>query len=221
MEGCVLCWVELVRRLAGVRASLQEQMASINKVTLGLKGADGEQDEARIGGTADAWGLSPREWADYTLSEVASVTTALNNGIAASKRALSLASGSLHHEMLQELYSKISEVGLTRELLHDIFPDSLIQRLRSGGAAHSHSNGSSPDAITSENSLPMERWPIVVFLMSAVTCLTTSASYHLFNCHSLTVSNFLLLLDYAGISVLICGSFFPPIFYGFYCDVGE
>lgn len=66
----------------------------------------------------------------------------------------------------------------------------------------------------------MEKWPIVVFLLSAVTCLTTSASYHLFNCHSLTVSNLLLLLDYAGISVLIGGSFLPPIFYGFYCDVG-
>jgi len=27
-----------------------------------------------------------------------------------------------------------------------------------------------------------------------------------------------LLLDYAGISILIGGSFLPPIFYGFYCD---
>jgi predicted membrane channel-forming protein YqfA (hemolysin III family) len=35
---------------------------------------------------------------------------------------------------------------------------------------------------------------------------------------SCQVSNLLLLLDYAGISILIGGSFLPPIFYGFYCD---
>jgi adiponectin receptor len=60
-------------------------------------------------------------------------------------------------------------------------------------------------------------WPIVVFLLSACFCLFTSASYHLFNCHSRQLNDVLLLLDYVGISVLIAGSFYPPIFYGFYC----
>lgn len=60
-------------------------------------------------------------------------------------------------------------------------------------------------------------WPIVVFLLSACFCLFTSASYHLFNCHSRQLNDVLLLLDYVGISVLIAGSFYPPIYYGFYC----
>jgi len=64
----------------------------------------------------------------------------------------------------------------------------------------------------------LTRWPIVVFLLSACVCLMTSALYHLFNCHSRALNDALLLLDYVGISVLIAGSFFPPIFYGFFCS---
>ena len=54
----------------------------LRQVTLGLEGTDGS---GGAGGLSEAsWpGLSPREWADYTLSEVAVVSTALNNGIAA------------------------------------------------------------------------------------------------------------------------------------------
>jgi len=63
----------------------------------------------------------------------------------------------------------------------------------------------------------LTRWPIVVFLLSACVCLMTSALYHLFNCHSRALNDALLLLDYVGISVLIAGSFFPPIYYGFFC----
>jgi len=32
------------------------------------------------------------------------------------------------------------------------------------------------------------------------------------------VNQYLLRLDYAGISILIFGSVFPPFYYGFYCD---
>ena len=65
---------------------------------------------------------------------------------------------------------------------------------------------------------PLERWPIIVFLISAFSCLFMSASYHLFNCHSRYLNDILLLLDYSGISILIAGSSIPPVFYGFYCD---
>ena len=36
--------------------------------------------------------------------------------------------------------------------------------------------------------------------------------------NSRSLNDALLLLDYVGISVLIAGSYYPPIFYGFYCD---
>ena len=184
MEGCVVCWVELVRRLAGVRATLQDQMASINTVTMGLADTHGMGGEGSGGEEEGSWGLSPREWADYTMSEVASVTTALNNGIAASKRALTHASSRLHHELLQDVYNQMSGMrGMADDVLHDIFPDRLLEQLR----AVSSGDVTGQAAIAGVEEASMERWPIVMFLLSAVTCLTTSASYHLFNCHSLEV----------------------------------
>ncbi|KAI0078360.1 HlyIII-domain-containing protein [Panus rudis PR-1116 ss-1] len=57
-----------------------------------------------------------------------------------------------------------------------------------------------------------------IFLTSAVICLLFSASYHTFDAHSEEVSVKCHALDYSGIVVLTLGSFFPCIYYGFYCD---
>ncbi|QRV99917.1 adiponectin receptor [Ceratobasidium sp. AG-Ba] len=45
-----------------------------------------------------------------------------------------------------------------------------------------------------------------------------SALFHAANCHSPSVSNRCHMLDYTGIVVLIVGSFYPCVYYGFYCD---
>jgi len=66
--------------------------------------------------------------------------------------------------------------------------------------------------------MPLSRWPIIVFLISAVFCLLCSAIFHLFYCLSHKANQILLRLDYAGISILITGSCFPPLVYGFYCQ---
>lgn len=66
--------------------------------------------------------------------------------------------------------------------------------------------------------VPLSRWPIIVFLLSAVFCLMCSAIYHAFHCISDRASQILSRLDYAGISILITGSCFPPFVYGFYCQ---
>ncbi|EKX31893.1 hypothetical protein GUITHDRAFT_121917 [Guillardia theta CCMP2712] len=184
MEGCVMCWADLVRRLASVKQKLQDQVSSITT-------SMGHIDDHN----SLVWGLSPSEWAEYTASEVSSVTTALNNGISAAKRALIHASVNIQGEMVHEM-QKVREV-INQDFFH---------RFKINGE-------------TLNSQAIVERWPIVIFLLSAFTCLLTSASYHLFNCHSLTLANVLLFLDYAGISILIGGSFVPPIFYGFYCDV--
>ncbi|EDR08031.1 uncharacterized protein LACBIDRAFT_184966 [Laccaria bicolor S238N-H82] len=60
---------------------------------------------------------------------------------------------------------------------------------------------------------------IVIFLLSAVFCLTASAFYHAASCHSKEVSSRCHALDYSGIVVLIVGSFYPSIYYGFFCDL--
>ncbi|OBZ67987.1 ADIPOR-like receptor SPBC12C2.09c [Grifola frondosa] len=58
-----------------------------------------------------------------------------------------------------------------------------------------------------------------IFLSSAVFCLFSSAFYHTFTVYSREVSARCNALDYSGIVVLIVGSFFPCIYYGFFCDM--
>ncbi|RLN97422.1 hypothetical protein BBJ28_00013791 [Nothophytophthora sp. Chile5] len=60
-------------------------------------------------------------------------------------------------------------------------------------------------------------WPIFVFMVSAVICLTCSATFHLLFVYSRSAYMFLSRLDYAGITVLIAGSFYPMVYYSFYC----
>jgi adiponectin receptor len=59
--------------------------------------------------------------------------------------------------------------------------------------------------------------PMMVFIGSAVFCLSCSSLYHLFNSHSLMVNNMMSRLDYSGTSILIAGSFFPVVYYTFFC----
>ncbi|KAG0048050.1 hypothetical protein BGZ83_006938 [Gryganskiella cystojenkinii] len=55
------------------------------------------------------------------------------------------------------------------------------------------------------------------FMLGAIICLSMSASFHTFCCHSEVVSSQWNRCDYVGIVFLIVGSFYPAIFYGFYC----
>ena len=49
-------------------------------------------------------------------------------------------------------------------------------------------------------------------------CLGFSSVFHLFFSMSERTNRMLLKLDYAGINLLITGSAFPPVVYGFYCQ---
>jgi len=69
----------------------------------------------------------------------------------------------------------------------------------------------------SYRNVPLSRWPIIVFLLTAVFCCLCSAIYHGFCCISERANQVLRRLDYAGISILITGSCFPVYVYGFYC----
>jgi hypothetical protein len=59
---------------------------------------------------------------------------------------------------------------------------------------------------------------IAAFLAGLLTCLACSTIFHLGCCHSRHVSRFSNKADYVGIVALQVGSFFPLIYYGFYCD---
>lgn len=60
-------------------------------------------------------------------------------------------------------------------------------------------------------------WPFYVFLCGSMFCLLSSTTCHLFSCHSHRLNLRLLHLDYAGITIMIITSFFPPIYYIFQC----
>ncbi|CDZ98413.1 Predicted membrane proteins, contain hemolysin III domain [Phaffia rhodozyma] len=70
---------------------------------------------------------------------------------------------------------------------------------------------------------PTLRWTdkfhFTIFLISAATCLGFSATYHTLSCHSRKISKRWNQFDYIGIVLLIVGSNFPAIYYGFYCDL--
>jgi adiponectin receptor len=69
-----------------------------------------------------------------------------------------------------------------------------------------------------EKGSKLPRWPVFVFLTSAVICLGSSAIFHWFSAHSRELHEFLNRLDYAGISILIAGSCYPPYYYFFHCE---
>jgi len=58
----------------------------------------------------------------------------------------------------------------------------------------------------------------VIFLLSAIFCLGCSTTFHTLQCHSKEVSKRCHILDYIGIVVLTVGSYYPTVYYGFFCD---
>jgi len=62
------------------------------------------------------------------------------------------------------------------------------------------------------------RLVFVVYLGSAQLCFFGSTVYHLMYCHSEQALLTTARLDYSGISGLIAGSFFPPIYFIYYCE---
>ncbi|XP_011084126.1 heptahelical transmembrane protein 1 [Sesamum indicum] len=71
------------------------------------------------------------------------------------------------------------------------------------------------DINSRETSTP--NWPFYVFLCGSMFCLLSSSMCHLFCCHSRRLNEYLLQLDYVGITIMIITSFFPPIYYIFQC----
>jgi adiponectin receptor len=57
----------------------------------------------------------------------------------------------------------------------------------------------------------------VIYAASAVYTFGASLSYHWFNCMSSVHHTCLLRMDISGIGFLILGSFYPPVYYSFYC----
>ena len=55
-------------------------------------------------------------------------------------------------------------------------------------------------------------------ITGAILCLSFSTTFHLFDIANAKLHGFLSRLDYGGISLLIMGSAFPPLIYGYGCN---
>ena len=64
---------------------------------------------------------------------------------------------------------------------------------------------------------PAPRWPMYVFLAGAIVCLLFSSTCHTLACVGARVSSIVWRIDYVGIAVLIVASFYPVVYYSFYC----
>ena len=60
-------------------------------------------------------------------------------------------------------------------------------------------------------------WPLTIFYLSITICLALSTTFHISMSHSKTVCENLITFDYIGIVVLITGTFWPFVYYGFLC----
>ena len=56
------------------------------------------------------------------------------------------------------------------------------------------------------------------YITCAALCLGLSSAYHWFGCYSVDCHRTLLRLDLTGVGLLVAGSFFPAVYYGFYCQ---
>jgi len=63
-----------------------------------------------------------------------------------------------------------------------------------------------------------EKLVFAAFFIGAICCLGLSFAFHTLHCHSEFVGKLFSKLDYCGIAMLIMGSFFPWLYYGFYCE---
>lgn len=72
-----------------------------------------------------------------------------------------------------------------------------------------------PKDVERLNKVP--RWPMRLFLLGAISCLGCSTCCHTCCNISEQVSRQMWKVDYLGIAILIVASFYPVIYYSFYC----
>lgn len=82
-----------------------------------------------------------------------------------------------------------------------------------------HISGASGFNVPGEDTYQaLPKWPWLIFLSGAMSCLVCSSLSHLLACHSKHFNVFFWRLDYTGISLMIVCSFYAPIYYAFYCN---
>jgi channel protein (hemolysin III family) len=81
-----------------------------------------------------------------------------------------------------------------------------------------HTSTKKPGQVQLQLHSYLPRYPLAIFLVTAMMCLFFSSAYHLLHAVSDIWARRFQALDYAGIVLLIAGSTHPLIYYGFYCS---
>ncbi|KAF0682788.1 Aste57867_25087 [Aphanomyces stellatus] len=126
------------------------------------------------------------------------------------------------HEMKQSLQTRLDAfTAYLRHLDTADYPALQFVLKEFHGVADSVKNGlHAISDVSPVNLAPIfvvGNWPIKVFVVSAVICLTLSSIYHLLWVQSAEASVLFVHFDYSGIILMIAGSFYPLIYYSFYC----
>ena len=79
-------------------------------------------------------------------------------------------------------------------------------------------NNEKKDTEISMPSKELKKWPLYIFIFSAIICLTFSSIFHLTGQISINFHRILSRFDYGGVCLLITGSCYPPYYYFFYCE---
>ena len=123
------------------------------------------------------------------------------------------ASAHLSRELARSLASLEFALEHARGALEQLPAADLLEKAMSEAAGVS----SGDEAQHLVQGFPVARWPIYIFAVTAILCLSFSAIFHLFYVQSASAYLQLVRLDFAGISLLITGSFFPFLYYTFFC----
>ena len=125
--------------------------------------------------------------------------------------------------ILQQFAREVSDDDVLGKDMNAVPTPNLTQQQRSAQTHQPDSSlqsGSESDADSLEYvsyHAYLPRWPIAIFMLSAMCCLLFSAIFHLFVAVNFSWAVIFQCLDYAGICLLISGSNVPIIYYGFYC----
>jgi adiponectin receptor len=111
------------------------------------------------------------------------------------------------HACFASLFSLHNE---TVNIYSHLIPGILF--LVAEGLVYWHLHTKYPNATISDHLI------FAFFLLTAVICLVTSATYHTLTNHSKNVSNLWLRLDFVGIIILTLGDFVSGIDMVFYCE---
>lgn len=79
-----------------------------------------------------------------------------------------------------------------------------------------HTSKSQPGLVQLQLHSYLPRYPLAIFIITAMMCLLFSSIYHLMHAVSFEWARRFQALDYAGIVLLTAGSTHPIIYYGFY-----